>query len=254
MTTTTAVVWKREGSGDDIVYVATQNGVRIGSAYRGGDRWYPWSWAVDFKTASGRTGGTSETLRGAKESVEAAKPAPTPEQEAKQAAERAAFDARWNEAKAARVVLVKQHVAEALQSLPAGPGDNKVVEPETYLAPTGEEVTQPLDPAIYGFGWLYAEQYDGSHLVAVHYDDLNAGEYLEVSAIDYMRPDGPRNFYRSTVRLPLARLLRPSEREYEEAEVSITGGGPRDSRRVAVAARVLTIAAHLAEQIEEQMR
>lgn len=250
----TPTVWKREGSGEDIVYVATRGGVRIGSAYRGGNRWYPWSWSVDFKTAGGRGSGETETLRAAKDAVESVRPAPTPEESAAEAARRAEFDARWNEAKAERTVLVKQYVAEALLSLPSGPGDNAVVEPETYRLPNGEEVTQPLDPAVYGLGWLYAEQYDGSHLVAVHYDDLNASEYVEVSAIDYMRPDGPRDFYRSSVRLPLPRLLRPTERERDEAEVSITGGGPRDPRRVAVAARSLTIAAHLAEQIEEQLR
>ena len=247
------IAWKRVGSGDDIEYVATRNGVRIGSAYRGGNRWYPWSWTVDFKTANGRGSGTSETLGAAKDAVEAARPAPTPEESAAEAQRRAEFEERWQAAKEERVVLVKQHVAEALQSLPLGPGDNKVIEPETYPR-HGEEVTQPLDPDVYGWGWLYAEQYDGNHLVAIHYDDLNAGEYIEVSGIDYMSGDRPHGFYRSTVRLPLPRLLRPTEREREDAEVSITGGGPRDARRVAIAARVLTIAAHLAEQIEEQMR
>ena len=62
--------WQRVGSGYDIVYQGMVGGRVTATIYRGGDRWYPWSWRLVFGPDH-RNHGTATTLFSAKEKAQA---------------------------------------------------------------------------------------------------------------------------------------------------------------------------------------
>lgn len=138
-----------------------------------------------------------------------------------------------------RVRVAHPAVIEALDCLVDSGGDRKFIEPETFvMAPFGL-VTQPLDPAHYGFGILWAEQFDGDTVIVVRGEDndRDTSGWLRVEA--FM---GVHQEYTCSVSSPDSVL--------PEWHSHITGVGPRvTDRYLSIAGRVLTIAGHIAEQL-----
>lgn len=128
------------------------------------------------------------------------------------------------------------------------------------IGPMGT-VDQPLDPNVFGLGILYAIVADEDPLryIVVRFRDGSSDffsvEGLEVETYERSSFYGHwHDFYSTSVRVPLPKDLSSFQKEDEGAEVNMTGGGTRDPHKVSIAARVLGIAAFLAEHLDDQRK
>lgn len=134
------------------------------------------------------------------------------------------------------------------------------IEPQVFYPFTGnaEPVTQPLDPAVYGFGIVAAWKADeDGRVLLVRYDDLNASDFLKVEAYELV--DDPRSsfhghqsdFWHALVDIPMSEKLSRWT-DSKPAGVHMMGGGTTNPHKVSIAARGLTLAAFIAKKLDEQ--